>query len=123
MESKSCEKCNAIVPLNAKFCNKCGNSSFIQPENCPSCDYTIPNPNKVKFCPKCGKRIKEGRSQRKQIIAVDGEVHKCYICLRDVEKDFSVCPSCLNCFHFAHLANWIIEKGECPVCKIKLELI
>lgn len=122
LETKLCSNCQAQVPVKAKFCNKCGKREFAKTENCPKCNYAIPNADKVKFCPKCGKRIKSGKSKQKVIVAPNGEIHRCNICLRDVTEDFTVCPSCINCFHFAHLANWIIEKSECPVCKTELKL-
>ena len=122
-ETKNCKSCGSQVPENARFCNKCGKSEFAESQKCPQCGYGIANKDKVKFCPKCGKRLNKGRSSHKTIIAPDGEVHRCNICLQDVADGFTVCPSCLNCFHFAHLANWIIEKNECPVCKTKLEMV
>jgi uncharacterized paraquat-inducible protein A len=59
----------------------------------------------------------------KHIIAPDGEKHSCGICRQKIDNDLVFCPNCTNTFHFPHLANWILEKNECPMCKTKLVFV
>ncbi len=119
------------MPKNSKFCNKCRSSSFINSnknlkinsKNCPKCNEKLPNPN-VNFCPICGTKLNvKAKIKMKQIHAKNGELHNCNICIQKIKFDLVVCPSCLNPYHFNHLANWIIKKKECPICKVKLELL
>lgn len=120
---KTCTKCLAKVPSTAKFCNRCRSTSFKSKNVCSSCKAEIPN-SKVNFCPKCGKKLNlDAKIKMKQIIAVDGVIHTCNICVQKVKYDLVTCPSCLNTFHFNHLANWILSDNSCPVCKVKLELV
>ena len=121
MATKTCLNCGNEVVEKARFCNQCGKSEFGTPERCQYCNEAIPVNSNLKFCPNCGKRIKEGEVKRKRIIAVGGTVHTCNICLGEIESDIAICPSCLNTFHFNHLSNWILEKGQCPICQTKLE--
>ncbi|MCH8906029.1 MAG: zinc ribbon domain-containing protein [Candidatus Heimdallarchaeota archaeon] len=119
MATKACKKCKSQVPERAKFCNICGNDTFEEATKCPFCSFTLPNPN-IKFCPSCGKRISSKPTLARVIRAPDGELHRCGICKLKIQNDLTVCPSCLNPYHFPHLANWIVEKKECPMCRTEL---
>ncbi len=119
MSTKTCTKCSSSVPIQANFCNICGNNSFNEGLRCDYCKKSLPSKN-PKFCPSCGKRIGEGVIKMKLILAPDGKEHACGICRQNIGADLVFCPSCINPFHFPHLANWILEKQECPICKTKL---
>ncbi|MCY3410589.1 MAG: zinc ribbon domain-containing protein [Candidatus Heimdallarchaeota archaeon] len=121
--TKICSSCSAEIPVNARFCNQCRGTSFESSENCPSCKKPLPK-KESNFCPRCGKKLKkDAKIKMKQIRAIDGEKHKCNICLQIIDFDLVVCPSCLNTFHFNHIANWIISNKNCPICKVELELL
>lgn len=120
-KTKMCSKCKTEVSFKAKFCNMCGNNKFNTSKTCKYCDVPFPskNPN-PKFCPNCGKRIGEGSIKMKTILSPDGDKQKCAICLQEIDIDLVFCPNCANTYHFPHLANWILEKEACPMCKTKL---
>jgi DNA-directed RNA polymerase subunit RPC12/RpoP len=48
---------------------------------------------------------------------------KCLVCLKSLEiGDFVVaCPSCSFAGHNQHLTDWITNRGECPLCKSRLQ--
>ena len=47
-----CESCNTEVPLDAKFCPKCGR--FFASVRCPACGQTGEHSDFAKGCPRCG---------------------------------------------------------------------
>ncbi len=120
--TKICDKCKNEVPETARFCNKCRHTGFTKAIKC-SCGMLIPE--NVNFCLSCGKKINLSAKIKMKKIHASGDnllLHKCNICIQKIEFDLVVCPSCLNTFHFNHLANWIIKSSSCPICKVKLEL-
>ncbi|MFW9995990.1 MAG: zinc-ribbon domain-containing protein [Candidatus Odinarchaeota archaeon] len=48
---------------------------------------------------------------------------KCLVCLKPlIIGDFVVsCPSCNFAGHNQHLTDWIASRGECPLCKSRLQ--
>ncbi len=52
--TKKCPKCNADVPLEAKFCLSCG-EKLIETMNCPKCNAELPKG--AKFCSGCGEKL------------------------------------------------------------------
>ena len=53
-----CESCNTEVPLDAKFCPKCGR--FFASVRCPSCGATGSASKFAKGCPVCGYAMDSG---------------------------------------------------------------
>lgn len=122
MDTKTCKKCRARVPINARFCNQCRHSDFYESIACTSCGTNIPYG--INFCPSCGKKLNlSAKIKMKRVHAKNGNLHNCNICIQKIKYDLVVCPSCLNAFHFNHLANWILQSNSCPVCKVELELL
>ena len=54
-QTKSCPKCGAQMPMNAKFCFECGNPFTPVPTKCPNCGVDL-MPG-AKFCPECGQKL------------------------------------------------------------------
>lgn len=120
---KICINCDAEVPNRAKFCNQCGQREFSNGDKCKFCSSLLPDKSSIKFCPNCGKRISTKQTKVRLIVAPEGTKHKCGICLLEINQDLTFCPSCIHSFHFSHIANWILEKNQCPICKTKLEFV
>ncbi len=130
---KICDNCGAQMPDNAKFCARCGAVFRVKKPKrtrkgaitCPKCGFNVIT-KKAKFCPKCGTLLSAELANKvkvKRIIAPEGKIHKCSICMQDIKYGLVFCPSCTNAFHFNHLSQWIISNHNCPICKTKLELV
>lgn len=48
----------------------------------------------------------------------------CVICRREIQpkEELIQCAKCQNKFHKKHLAIWINQKNECPICHRKIPL-
>lgn len=59
LNSVSCEKCGATVPVDKKFCPDCGEKITLKatPEQCEKCH--APLIGSKKFCPDCGEKVHE----------------------------------------------------------------
>ncbi|MGI5172037.1 zinc ribbon domain-containing protein [Treponema sp. OMZ 840] len=52
-----CEFCDTEVPVNARFCPKCGR--FFASVRCPNCGHTGEHSAFKKGCPQCGYAMKD----------------------------------------------------------------
>ncbi len=48
----------------------------------------------------------------------------CFICKLKLDKNEKIyrCPECRSPFHIKHLAEWLNENSDCPVCNVELSL-
>jgi len=48
----------------------------------------------------------------------------CTICLKKIKPEDETinCPDCNTSFHFGHFAEWVRQKGTCPICKERVHL-
>ena len=52
------------------------------------------------------------------------ETTTCSICKLKIDKNEKIyrCPECRSPFHIEHLADWLNENSDCPVCNVELSL-
>ncbi|MHA2112487.1 MAG: RING finger protein [Candidatus Hodarchaeales archaeon] len=48
----------------------------------------------------------------------------CSICKSKIKPESETinCPDCNTSFHFGHFAEWVRQKGTCPICKERVHL-
>ncbi|MBQ9355767.1 MAG: zinc ribbon domain-containing protein [Prevotella sp.] len=64
-----CFKCNAEIPDGSKFCMECGAKQEVL-QKCPSCG-TEGLPLEAKFCPNCGKELKQEPTVKQPVTPAD----------------------------------------------------
>ncbi len=52
------------------------------------------------------------------------ETTTCSICKLKIDKNEKIyrCPECRSPFHIEHLADWLNENSDCPICNVELTL-
>ncbi|HLH86704.1 MAG TPA: SPFH domain-containing protein [Thermoplasmataceae archaeon] len=82
-QTKTCQKCGAIVPFNAAFCPNCGNPFETKASTgtvkCPKCGTE--SPAGTKFCPNCGASLAP-------------QMVKCPNCGTESPAGTKFCPNC-----------------------------
>lgn len=80
--TKVCEKCNAVIPGNKRFCADCGFDTFGEAQKpdettviCSKCGAKFKNT--MKFCPECGDKY-----------------HSCPKCGADLKEETGCCTKC-----------------------------
>ncbi len=69
--AKTCSKCKATLPVDAKFCSHCGTNLEVKTQTCSNCKQE--NNAEASFCIKCGHDLNKKSSKRRSTPATEAK--------------------------------------------------